>query len=149
MCVPLEAVINARSSILVAVAAATSAPKPLCWPPGKSTNDLRSLFEPRSRPVANHGDRNCSEFKVQRGQHMTRRTKFMSVSGGRACQARIRLRIGPLSSLALPFCIFGQCALALSTFLVRVIEGIAACLGRAPFYMRRQRERRQHSGNTG
>lgn len=36
---------------------------------------------------------------------------------------------------------FGQCALALSTFLVRVIEGTAACLGRAPFYMRRQRER--------
>lgn len=57
-----------------------------------------------------------------------------------------RMRIGRIPLVSLSLCLslslsFGQCALALSTFLVRVIEGTAACLGRAPFYMRRQRER--------
>lgn len=74
----------------------------------------------------------------------------MSVSGGRVSSLAHSSHADWSDSLSLSLflslaLLFGQCALALSTFLVRVIEGTAACLGRAPFYMRRQRERH----NTG
>lgn len=70
----------------------------------------------------------------------------MSVSGGRVSSLAHSSHADWSDSLSLSLFLslslsFGQCALALSTFLVRVIEGTAACLGRAPFYMRRQRER--------
>lgn len=72
----------------------------------------------------------------------------MSVNGGRVSSLAHSSHADWSDSLSLSLFLFfslslsfGQCALALSTFLVRVIEGTAACLGRAPFYMRRQRER--------